>query len=175
MVYHCAVAECKSHDAKRLRPDIHPWMQSVTWVKFPKKQTDRNRWKKLIRRGGKGKENVVDLFELHRNSRVCSRHFDHVDIENGVAKRDPHYFAWNNWGQPAKPRTSLATQKLDDARQISGAAVSLPLEVPVYNLVSDIAVPEISQQEEVATQIKTKKGLVGGETFFHYTLHQRWV
>ena len=105
MVYHCAAAQCSSHDAKRARPDVYPWMQEVTWVKFPKDPARLARWKRLLRRGGKSKENVVDKFIVDRYTRLCSRHFDCSDIVDGTAKCDPKYFTWNNWGKPTKTRS----------------------------------------------------------------------
>ena len=162
MVYHCAVADCKSHDSKRLRPDVHPWMQGVTWVKFPKDPTTLARWKRLIRRGGKStKENVVDEFKLHRNSRICSRHFDPMDINaDGIAKRDPKHFSWNNWGKPSKPRSTSSVNKLDSARKSTADVTPIPL--PVYSIVTDVIVPEVGQVQEV-THNKVGKDLVGGK------------
>ena len=49
-----------------------------------------HRWKRLIRRGGKG--GLI----VERRTRLCSRHFD----AHAVGEGDPKYFAWNNWGNP---------------------------------------------------------------------------
>ena len=45
-----------------------------------------HRWKRLIRRGGKG--GLI----VERRTRLCSRHFD----AHAVGEGDPKYFAWNN-------------------------------------------------------------------------------
>ena len=68
-------------------------MKELSWVKFPSNRQQRKRtaWKNLLRR--------KDSFELSRNSRLCSRHFDQADIlPNGTAKNPPKYFFWNNFG-----------------------------------------------------------------------------
>ena len=163
MVYHCASAECKSHDAKRARPDIHPLMQDVTWVKFPKDSITLSRWLRLIRRGGKSnKENIVDDFKLHRNARLCSRHFDRCDILDGSHPTgDPKYFAWNNWGKPINPRSTSAMDKLNAGRQAPVTVPNQPL--PSYSVQTDMVVPEVSNVEEVISHKKAEKELVGGK------------
>ena len=94
MGFTCAAAGCSSNSMKSLRK--YPWMRDVSWVKWPKLLAVSHRWKRLIRRGGKG--GLI----VERRTRLCSRHFD----AHAVGEGDPKYFAWNNWGNPIT--TSIA-------------------------------------------------------------------
>ena len=112
MVFVCEAAHCWSHSGKRHNLQLYPWMADVSWVKWPKDRTTQNRWKRLIRRDGKdksGRHVVVDKLNITRRSRLCSFHFDKEHINTwGIASSDPVYFAWNDWGRAANPRSLLA-------------------------------------------------------------------
>ncbi len=165
MGFYCVAAECKSHDDKRRNPEKHPWMQSVTWVKLPKDPTTLKRWTKLIRRGGKpNKENIIDNVTFNRGSRICSRHFDAADIDDGHANSDPKHFAWNNWGKPMKPRSTSAMDKRENVFQLPVNPTPQPL--PVYDVVTDVVVPEIAV--EVSSGINVDKELVGGKAYKYF-------
>ena len=93
MGFSCEAALCWADDAKRKNTQKYPWMKELSWVKFPRpsNRQQRTAWRNLLRR--------KDRFELSRNSRLCSRHFDQADIlPNGTAKNPPKYFFWNNFG-----------------------------------------------------------------------------
>ncbi|XP_041470291.1 uncharacterized protein LOC121419888 [Lytechinus variegatus] len=101
MVYLCEAAGCKSHTSKRQNLEKYPWMRDVRWVKFPRDEEARRRWKRLIRRDGPCKygAKIVKNLVMSRRVRLCSRHFDEIDIDmSGNSSADPKYFAWNNWG-----------------------------------------------------------------------------
>nr|XP_054760318.1 uncharacterized protein LOC129266488 [Lytechinus pictus] len=101
MVYLCEAAGCNSHTSKRQNLEKYPWMRDVRWVKFPRDEEARRRWKRLIRRDGPCKygAKIVKNLVMSRRVRLCSRHFDEIDVDkSGYSSADPKYFAWNNWG-----------------------------------------------------------------------------
>ncbi len=61
-------------------------MADVIWVKFPKENERRDRWKRLVQL--KLKDGLIG-----RHSRICSRHFlkENIDVE-GYASGDPELF-----------------------------------------------------------------------------------
>ncbi len=52
--------------------------------------------------------------------------------------------------------------KLDGARQSRAAVLSVPEQLPVYDVQTDVIVPEIAGVEELSTN-KMEKDLVGGK------------
>ena len=94
-------------------------MKDLSWVKFPSNQQQRMAWRKLLRR--------KDSFELTRNSRLCSRHFDRTDIlPNGTSKSPPKYFFWNNFGLDV----DQAREERNDRAARRASHVHVPAGIP---------------------------------------------
>ena len=88
-------------------------MRGVTFHKFPSDKLKQSRWIRLCKRGGKDK-NSEDRFKVIRNSRLCSRHFEHLDSD-GKPVGDPTLWHWNNYGMSVTARPALAVYKRDAA------------------------------------------------------------
>ena len=88
-------------------------MRGVTFHKFPSDKFKQSRWIRLCKRGGKDK-NSEDRFKVIRNSRLCSRHFEHLDSD-GQPVGDPTLWHWNNYGMSVTARPALAVYKRDTA------------------------------------------------------------
>ncbi len=174
MVFICEAAECFSHSSKQNQVYKYPWMKGLRWVKWPIKNPGTvARWKRLIRREGKTKEsNIVDMLKINRRSRLCSRHFDEHDIDMwGNATRDPHYFAWNNWGRPAKPRSRTALKKLDTARGYSNFTDISAQVVSEEMITSSVpTVPDVGQEIEISDEhsLNMQPQLKIGRMFFFF-------
>ena len=97
MVYHCAALYCTASTRKVNRHEDYPWMRGVTFHKFPSDKLKQSRWDKVI-----------------RNSRLCSRHFEHLDSD-GKPVGDPTLWHWNNYGMSVTARPALAVYKRDAA------------------------------------------------------------
>ena len=91
-----------------------------------------DRWKRLVRRGGKG--GLI----VERRTRLCSRHFDKQSIGEG----DPKYFAWNNWGNPIKSRSLPVLRHIQKENEVVGC---------VHTLSSDQTVPGVGREVTVDT------------------------
>ena len=105
MVYHCAALYCTASTRKVNRHEDYPWMRGVTFHKFPSDKLKQSRWIRLCKRGGKDK-NSEDRFKVIRNSRLCSRHFEHLDSD-GKPVGDPTLWHWNNYGMYVTARPAL--------------------------------------------------------------------
>ena len=116
---------------------IYPFMANVTWVKWLKDPSVQRRWKTLIQRERKDETGKnVDVLNLTRNSRLCSRHFKKERIStDGYMSGDPVYFAWNNqrkpqvWGRQERHGSVWAVPSNMSSFAVLGEPLSLKIVV----------------------------------------------
>ena len=147
MGFTCAAAGCSSNSMKSLRK--YPWMRDVSWVKWPKLLAVSHRWKRLIRRGGKG--GLI----VERRTRLCSRHFD----AHAVGEGDPKYFAWNNWGNPITTSRALPVLRVIEKENVVVCVTVTP------STSSDQTVPGVGTEVTVDTCLPKREI---GSMYTHY-------
>ena len=101
---HCAAVGCTADSRKLKLLGKYPWMDGVTFTKFPTSLSQRRIWYNLLRRGGPNDRMTVE--NIGKWQRVCSQHF--VDGRPTPQHPHPTLFDYNNFKVSKTPRTPTA-------------------------------------------------------------------
>ena len=144
MGFTCAAAGCSSNSQKSLHGMDAGHVLGEVAKAYCKRLnclgggvavSHRCRWKRLIRRGGKG--GLI----VERRTRLCSRHFD----AHAVGEGDPKYFAWNNWGNPRTTSRALPVLRVIEKENVFVCVTVTP------STSSDQTVPGVGTEVTVDT------------------------